>query len=164
MKSIHFKLVLFVLAATIFTSCVKEDEGIFFNEINELKVSYTEMELEILDLVNSHRESVGLKPLESLTTISSVALSHTTYMIEENQVSHDNFSERQENLVTNVHAKSVGENVAYGFNSSKAVVNAWLDSDGHRAIIENGHYTHFGISTEKNGEGRNYFTQIFIKR
>ena len=56
------------------------------------------------------------------------------------------------------------KNVAYGFNSSVGVVNAWLNSEGHRVIIENDNYTHFGISIEKNSEGRNYFTQMFIKK
>jgi len=164
MKSIQFKLIVLVLACTIFTSCVKEDDGIYFNEINEVKATYSTIELEILGLVNSHRESLGLKTLEDLDVISSVALSHTSYMAEIDKVNHDHFSERQENLILKADAISVGENVAYGYNSSKGVVEAWLKSDSHRAIIENENYTHFGISTEKNSDGRNYFTQIFIKR
>tara|TARA_R110001583_G_scaffold84281_5_gene221872 strand:+ start:29311 stop:29805 length:495 start_codon:yes stop_codon:yes gene_type:complete len=164
MKLIQFKLVVFILAITLFTSCAKEDDGIYFNEINEVKVTYSTIELEILDLVNNHRESLGLKTLEDLNIISSVALSHTSYMAEIDKVNHDYFSERQENLSLKANAKSVGENVAYGYNSSIGVVEAWLKSDAHRAIIENKNYTHFGISTEKNSDGRNYFTQIFIKR
>ena len=164
MKSIQFKLVVLVVACTVFTSCVKEDDGVYFNEINEVKATYSTIELEILDLVNNHRVSIGLKTLEGLNIISSVALSHTSYMAEINEVNHDNFSERQDNLMLKADAKSVGENVAYGYNSSKGVVGAWLKSDSHRAIIENEGYTHFGISTEKNSDGRNYFTQIFIKR
>ena len=165
MKSIQYKLVVLLLScAVFFTSCVKEDDGIYFNEINEVKVTYSTIELEILDKVNIHRESLGLKPLENLDVISSVALSHTSYMVEIDKVNHDHFLQRQENLELKADAKSVGENVAYGYNSSKGVVEAWLESDAHRAIIENDKYTHFGISTEKNSEGRNYFTQIFIKR
>ena len=61
-------------------------------------------------------------------------------------------------------AKSVGENVAYGFSSATSVVTAWIKSDEHRAIIEKESYTHFGISTEQNIEGRYFFTQIFIKQ
>lgn len=163
MKTFQFKLVLFALVCTIFTSCVKEEE-IYFNEINEEKLAYSTIELEILDLVNEHRESMGLQALGSLNIISSVALSHTAYMVEVDQVNHDHFPQRQENLAQKANAKSVGENVAYGFNSSKGVVDAWLKSEAHRAIIENSNYTHFGISTEKNIDGRNYFTQIFIKR
>ena len=102
--------------------------------------------------------------MSKLDIISYVAESHTVYMVETGLVNHDNFPERNQKLVESANAKSVGENVAYGFNSAKGVVDAWLKSDAHRAIIENEKYTHFGISTERNSEGRNYFTQIFIKR
>ncbi|AMC10029.1 hypothetical protein Lupro_01605 [Lutibacter profundi] len=165
MKTIHFKLVLIIIiSSTVLASCAKEDDGIYFNEVNEIKVSYSKIELEILDLVNKHRNSIGLESLNKLDVISSVARSHTSYMVETGNVNHFNFSKRQENLVVNANAKTVGENVAYGFNSSQGVVEAWLKSESHRALIESDSYTHFGISTEKNADGRNYFTQMFIKR
>lgn len=157
MKSIQFKLILFITVSVLLASCATDDDGIYFNELNEVKVEYSTMELEILDLVNSHRTSLGLKSLKKLDVISAVALTHTSYMVETGNVDHYNFPQRQENLVIKANAKSVGENVAYGFNSSKGVVDAWLNSDSHRAIIENEKYTHFGISTEKNSSGRNYF-------
>ena len=164
MKSLKINLLLFVFVCTLITSCSKEDDGIYFNEINEVKVAYSGMELEILDLINIHREELGLKALINLNIISSVAMSHTTYMVETSLVNHNDFAERQQNLVEKANAKSVGENVAYGFNTSNGVVNGWLNSDAHRAIIENSDYTHFGISIEQNSEGKNYFTQIFIKQ
>jgi len=164
MKSIQFKLVLFLIISTVLTSCVKEDEGIYFNELSDIKVEYSTIELEILDLVNNHRVSLGLQSLNKLDVISSVALTHTSYMVETGNVDHYDFPQRQENLVIKANAKSVGENVAYGFNSSIGVVEAWLKSDTHRSIIEDEKYTHFGISTKKNSNGRNYFTQMFIKQ
>jgi len=164
MKIFKINLVLFALVCTVFTSCSKEDDGIYFNEINDVKVDYSIMELEILDLVNVHREELGLQTLNKLNIISSIALSHSSYMVEMDKVNHDYFPERQENLAIKANAKSVGENVAYGFSSSKGVVNGWLNSDHHKAIIENKDYTHFGISIEQNSEGKNYFTQIFIKQ
>ena len=164
MKPQKLKLVLFAFLCTVLVSCSNEDDGIYFNEINEVKVEYSSMELEILDLINNHRTAIGLHTLKSMDVISSVALSHSEYMVEINEVNHDYFPERQENLVLKANAKSVGENVAYGYNTSQGVVYAWLNSDGHRAIIENKKYTHFGISIEKNSEGKNYFTQMFINQ
>jgi uncharacterized protein YkwD len=52
------------------------------------------------------------------------------------------------------------ENVAMGFNSAAAVVNAWLGSAGHRANIE-GNATRTGVSAVKSGDGVWYYTQIF---
>ncbi|WP_298262522.1 CAP domain-containing protein [uncultured Lutibacter sp.] len=74
------------------------------------------------------------------------------------------FNERQEQLPSLANAKIVGENIAYGYNTIRGVLASWLNSDSHRALIENASFTHFGISTAKNASGKNYFTQIFIKR
>ena len=107
---------------------------------------------------------MGLNSLKELSVISGVADSHTNYMITTGLVNHDNFSIRAEKLKLNASAKSVAENVAYGFATAQGVVNGWLNSEGHRKAIEDPTKTHFGISTESNSEGRNYFTQIFIQK
>ena len=57
----------------------------------------------------------------------------------------------------------MSENVAYGFTNAESVVNAWLNSEGHRHVIE-GDFTNFDISAEKDEEGKWYFTNIFIKK
>ena len=164
MKTLQFNLALFSFVCLLLTSCASEDDGIYFEKFNDTEVDYSEIELEILDLVNEYRVSKSLAPLDKMNFISTVAESHTTYMAEIGKVNHDNFTDRHQKLVKNADAKTVGENVGYGFNSAEGVVRAWLNSDTHRAIIEKKHYTHFGISTRQNNEGRNYFTQIFIER
>lgn len=167
MKPFANKLFLITAFILTFTSCTKEDTGVYFNEMNtipEVKTSYSEIEFEILETINNYRVSINLLPLERLNIISSVAFSHTDYMVKSGEVNHYNFGERQQLLVSNANAKSVGENVAYGYNSAQGVVNAWLNSDEHRALIENSAYTNVGISTEKNSENRNYFTLMFIEK
>ena len=57
-------------------------------------------------------------------------------------------------------SSSGGENVAMGFNSASAVVNAWLGSAGHRANIESS-ATRTGISAVQSKLGVWYYTQIF---
>lgn len=167
MKTPILKTLSLVLFCSILFSCSKEDDGIYFNETSEVvtaKVSYSEIETEILDLVNDHRKSMGLSTLIPLNIISSVAEGHTNYMIEIGEANHDNFAQRSQNLIDNANAKSVAENVAYGFNTAQGVVNGWLNSEDHRKIIENQSYTHFGISTDSNTNEKKYFTHIFIKR
>lgn len=166
MKTLKPLFSILVLSLLVLSSCTAEDEGIYFekSEIVEKPYTYTELEKEILILVNTHREQSGLNTLQKLDLISNVAYTHTNYMISVNDVNHDNFPVRQRNLVENAQAKAVGENVAYGFNSASGVVKAWINSDAHREILENPNYTHFGISTDSNIDGRNYFTQIFIEK
>ncbi|MFD1292207.1 CAP domain-containing protein [Lutibacter holmesii] len=168
MKLLTPKYFVALMLSFVLFSCSKDSDGIYFEGTAEIEIveniSYSALELEILSLVNAHRESIGIAPLKTLDIVSGVAESHTNYMIETGEVSHDNFSTRSEILMKNTQAKTVGENVAYGYGSAEGVVNGWLDSEGHRSVIENATYTHFGISTESNEHGRNYFTQIFIHK
>lgn len=164
MKTIFTKLAIVIFASTIFISCSPEEDGIYFNEITESKMTYSPIENEILNLINEYRKEKGLTTLSRLNLISSVAKTHTSYMVEVGKVNHDNFPIRHEQLVHNALAISVGENVAYGYSSSESVVKAWLNSPGHKKIIEDETFTHFGISTEKDANGRNYFTHIFINK
>ena len=121
------------------------------------------IEVEILELINTHRINIGLTALNNHNTIKAVAYTHTDYMVEVDNVSHDNFFQRKNSLIQNTSATKVSENVAYAFSSAESVVNAWLNSEGHRANIE-GDFTDFDISAEKNNEGKWYFTNIFIKK
>ncbi|MEZ4856156.1 MAG: CAP domain-containing protein [Gelidibacter sp.] len=121
------------------------------------------IEIEILELINNHRIEMGLNPLHNLNIIKSVAYTHTDYMVEVNSVNHDNFFQRKASLQQNAGAIAVSENVAYAYSTAQSVVNAWLNSEGHRENIE-GDYTDFDVSAEQNSEGKWYFTNIFIKR
>ncbi|MDX1829396.1 MAG: CAP domain-containing protein [Lutibacter sp.] len=167
MKPHILKLSLVVFLSFVLFSCSKEDDGIYLNQTAEVvnkNVTYSKIENDILDLVNAHRTSLGLSTLSKLDVVSGVADGHTEYMIETGTISHDNFDERAQELMDNAGAKSVAENVAYGYTTAESVVNGWLNSPEHKAIIENPNFTHFGISTEANNDGRNFFTQMFIKK
>ncbi|RLD29168.1 MAG: CAP domain-containing protein [Bacteroidetes bacterium] len=121
------------------------------------------IEIEILEIINDHRLSLGLSTLNNMGTIKAQAYGHTDYMIDRSEVSHDNFLQRKANLINSEGASRVGENVAYAYSSSESVVNAWLNSEGHRNVIE-GDYTDFDVSAEKDENGKWYFTNIFIKK
>ena len=56
--------------------------------------------------------------------------------------------------------QKAGENIAKGQKTPSAVVNAWMNSPGHRANILDPSYTKIGVGYEKNGH---YWTQMFIK-
>lgn len=164
MKHYQLKITTLLILSLLIWSCSKEEDGIYFESSNKIKVEYSKIELEILKLINDYRSTKDLPSLMKMNIISTVAKSHTNYMVEINQVNHDHFSERYEKLVTEVNAKIVGENVAYGYNSAQGVVNSWIKSTEHRALLENEKYTHFGISTEQNSKARNFFTQMFIQK
>ncbi|WP_461587864.1 CAP domain-containing protein [Winogradskyella sp.] len=164
MKTYKLLPILALVLSMGLTSCSTESVS---DDIESIEVPVApqakQIEIEIMELINAHRITSGLNPLNDHITVKAVAFTHTDYMIEENNVSHDNFFLRQQSLQDNANANIVSENVAYGFNSAEAVVNAWLNSPSHRETIE-GNFTDFDISAEQNSEGRWYFTNIFIKR
>jgi uncharacterized protein YkwD len=125
---------------------------------------YSTAELELEDAINEYRVSIGLNALETINHISYKAEEHNEYMIEQNSISHDFFSERSHNLMQVLGATKVNENVAYNYVSANSVLHAWLNSPGHKANIE-GSFTHFGVSIRQNPEtGKKYYTNIFIKK
>lgn len=158
-----------ILICLVITSCSKEDS----DEVEVAKYDINlalaqkndrQMSSEILSLINDHRVSLGLSILEIDNQYASAfAVKHTEYMIEKEQISHDNFGYRSEGIKYHDGAEVVGENVAYGYDTAEKVFEAWLKSPGHKAIIE-GIYTHTGFGVMKCDKGRSYYTQLFYKK
>ena len=154
-----------IVAVLGFTSCSTDTAA--EDAINSIEVPVApqakQIEIEIMELINAYRINEGLSALNQHNTVKAVASTHTDYMIEVNNVSHDNFFQRKQSLQVNANANIVSENVAYGFNSAESVVNAWINSPSHRDNLE-GNFTDFDVSAEQNELGKWYFTNIFIKR
>ncbi|GAA4299607.1 CAP domain-containing protein [Aestuariibaculum suncheonense] len=159
------KLPFLALLALLAFSCTTDslEDQTVGEEFSLIILEDKSIEVEILELLNEHRSSLGLSPLSDMAIVKSVAYTHTDYMVDNNEVSHANFFKRSEYLKANAGASKVSENVAYGYSSAESVVKAWLNSEGHRATIE-GDFTNFDISAEVNAEGRWYYTNIFIKK
>lgn len=124
--------------------------------------NYSNIETEIVKLINKHRLSIGLKELKINSHISEKCREHNKYMVQKKGISHDNFSSRAENIMKVLKAKKVGENVAYNYKTAADVVKGWLNSPGHKENIE-GDFTHFGIAVMSDASGNKYFTNIFAK-
>lgn len=153
-----------LLPILVLTSCSSDAESVESTAVETAKTyTHNTTELELLDLVNAYRVENGLNALQIIQHISYKSEEHNNYMIVTNTVSHDNFSSRKANLEQVVGAVRVGENVAYGFSTPQATLNAWIASEGHRVNLL-GNYTHFGLSIRENADGRKYYTNIFVKK
>ncbi len=167
MYTITKHLCLTLVCVLMFSSCATDSD---LPENTELKtadlvdyVTYSQIEIDVLEAVNDHRISKGLSSLKRVDEITFQAYDHNEYMIQQKKVSHDNFSTRYTNLVNEIGAKAVGENIAYGYRTAGAALKGWLNSEGHSENME-GDYTHFGISVAQDEDGKNYFTNIFVRR
>ena len=59
----------------------------------------------------------------------------------------------------------VGENVAYGYPTGRAVVlDGWMKSAGHRANILDGRFRKMAIAARRGDNGRWYVSQVFGRR
>lgn len=168
MKKTTQSICILMLCALFLTSCSKEslsDESDSLNQTALVKkdYDYSALEVELLEQINIYRLGNGLSELKAMDELSIEAEDHSLYMVESGKVSHDNFTERASYLMETVGAKTVSENVAYGYRTSEAVLNAWLKSKSHRKNIEASH-THFGLSIREDADGKRYFTNIFVKK
>jgi uncharacterized protein YkwD len=153
-----------LLPILVLTSCSSDAESVEGTAVETAKTyTHDATELELLDLVNAYRVENGLNALQIIQHISYKSEEHNNYMIATNTVSHDNFSSRKANLEQVVGAVRVGENVAYGFSTPQATLNAWIASEGHRVNLL-GNYTHYGLSIRENADGRKYYTNIFVRK
>jgi uncharacterized protein YkwD len=139
-----------------------ETETVVTPETVVTAYSYSAIESETLRLINEHRLSIGLKALQINNHISYKCLEHNKYMVQKNEMNHDNFSSRSENIMRLLKAQKVGENVAHKYKTAADVLQGWLNSPGHKENIE-GDYTHFGIAVTSDAAGDKYFTNIFAK-
>lgn len=166
MKNLTYFFWFMAFSMISLTSCSKENlDEIASSELaaRTPAVEYSSIELEVLDLVNAYRIDKGLTKLHFLDEGSVQAATHNEHMIDAEEVCHDFFASRYGALVKNADAKAVSENVAFGYSSAGAVVNAWIKSDGHRENME-GDHTHFGISIKEGKDGKFYFTNIFVRK
>jgi len=168
MKKITLTGIILIFCALFLTSCSKENldsELTSYDQVvtERADYSYNTIEVEILEEINIYRKALGLSELRAMAELSLESEGHNEYMIEEGVVSHDNFSLRASKIMNKVGARAVAENVGFGYRTSEAVVNAWLKSKGHRENVE-GEYSHIGISVRQDENGKNYFTNIFIKK
>ena len=159
------QILLLVLLSISLVSCSKEEMASDENNNTPVNVTYaySQEELQLFNIINDYRASKGLNRLDKIDYMSVKSEEHDHYMISKGGVSHDYFQDRYEALVKNLGAVNVSENVAYNYSTPQGVFNAWLNSAGHKANIE-GDFTHIGIATRTNSEGKKFYTNLFMKK
>lgn len=122
------------------------------------------LERDVLALVNEYRQSRKLPTLQANPAMEYQARRHSMDMATHRvPFGHQGLPFRMKYISDKVPGVTdVGENVAFGNLSAKAVVNGWLKSPDHKKNIE-GAYKFTGIGVSRNMQNQIYFTQIFAK-
>ncbi|PLT34988.1 CAP domain-containing protein [Bacillus sp. V5-8f] len=122
----------------------------------------SQYEKQVVELTNAERAKQGLKALQIDNELSKVAQVKSQDMKDKNYFDHNSptygspFDMMKKFGISYSYA---GENIAMGQKSPQEVVQAWMNSQGHRENIMNPNFTHIGVGHVASG---NYWTQMFI--
>lgn len=123
-----------------------------------------EFEQQVVTLTNQERAKAGLPELKVDLELSKVARIKSQDMKNSGYFSHDSPKYGSPfDMMRNfgIQYRAAGENIAMGQRTPQQVVNAWMNSDGHRRNIMNPQFTHIGVGYVADG---NYWTQQFISK
>lgn len=132
-------------------------------------VSIAAYQQEVLRLVNIERQKAGVAPLTMDNTALTAAAMKRAEELQElfehtRPDGSDCFTVLKEYNVPFPSELSycAGENIAYGQRTPAEVVNAWMNSEGHRKNILSPKFKQIGIGcVKRNGNGYNW-VQLFI--
>jgi uncharacterized protein YkwD len=164
MKSARYFGYILILSISIF-SCKKEDLSSKDPANGGNNSKYNVDQSLLLSLVNQVRKSgcncgVTAMPPEAPLTwndlLAQVALDHSLDMETNNYFAHNNLQGKTPGdriTAAGYHWKTFGENIAMGYGSEQAVMNGWLNSEGHCRNIMGKDFVEIGV-----GRSGNYWT------
>ena len=107
---------------------------------------------QVVQLVNQERAKAGLKPLVSDRALAAMALDKAKDMYHNRYFSHysPTYGSPFDMMSSyGIQYRYAGENIAMGQRTPQEVMNAWMNSPGHRQNILNPNYTKIGVAYYK---------------
>lgn len=125
------------------------------------------LERDVVTLTNNKRRARGCRALRRNDALDQAAQQHTDKMAARGRsgtLSHQLSGEPD--VGTRIRRagydwRGVGENVAAGQTTARAVMRSWMNSRGHRRNILNCRFRHIGVGLAYATDGRPYWTQDF---
>ena len=124
----------------------------------------TDFEGEVIRLVNDIRRQNGLTPLTENWELSRVARYKSQDMHDKNYFSHTSptYGSPFDMMKSfGISYRTAGENIAKGYRTPQAVVDGWMNSEGHRKNILSASYSKIGVGCYSSN-GVLYWSQFFI--
>ncbi|TCT18025.1 spore coat assembly protein SafA/uncharacterized YkwD family protein [Melghiribacillus thermohalophilus] len=125
------------------------------------------IERQVVDLTNEERTKRGLKPLQLDWQLARVARYKSADMRDQGYFSHQSPTYGSPFTMMknfNISYRRAAENIAAGQRTPGQVVQAWMNSSGHRQNILDPNMTHIGVGYAKGGSYGHYWTQMFIQK
>lgn len=122
----------------------------------------SEWEWEVLKIANEERAKQGKEGLSTFTSLQKAAGIRAEELTELFSHTRPDGSSCFTALADEkIRYYSAGENIAGGQSNPANVMNAWMNSEGHRANILGG-YKHLGVGHTTGGQWRNNWAQLFV--
>ncbi|MFH8342063.1 sigma-70 family RNA polymerase sigma factor [Streptomyces sp. AM6-12] len=118
---------------------------------------------QVIALVNQQRASAGCSPLTEDPQLQQAAQAHSDDMAARHFFDHvnpDGADPGQRITAAGYRWSTYGENIAMGQQTPASVMDAWMNSPGHRANILNCAFKNIGVGVHK-GTGGPWWTQDF---
>ncbi|MGN0490358.1 Ig-like domain-containing protein [Ruminococcus sp.] len=116
----------------------------------------------VLEIVNNERVKAGKKPLAAradLTEIANIRVKELTEKFSHERPDGTNVFKMA--VERGISYGSMAENIAMGQGTPESVMNAWMNSQGHRDNILSSSYTYIGIAHYKYND-TDYWVQVFL--
>ena len=126
----------------------------------------TEDEKEVFYLINEQRINAGLVALQIDSELQNVARIKAQDMVDNNYFSHTSpiYGSPFDMIKSfKISYKTAGENIA-GNSKNSGAVNAWMNSEGHKANILNNSYNYTGIGVVNSPKYGKIYVQMFMGR
>ena len=128
---------------------------------------YQSIEQQVVNLVNAERAKAGLKPLKADWELARVARFKSEDMRDNRYFDHNSpiyGTPFQMMKSFGINYRSAGENIAAGQTTAESVMQAWMNSPGHKKNILSPTFTHIGVGYAKGGSYGHYWTQQFMSK
>jgi hypothetical protein len=125
---------------------------------------------QLVRLTNVERANHGLPPLKAASELMNSSQYHSNWMATYNCFAHNCTGEPDwvARIVNAgyVNAQALGENIAAGYGSASAAVQAWMNSSGHRANMLSGAFREAGggYAYSASSKYHDYWTMDFGAR
>jgi len=118
----------------------------------------TDFDLELIQLINEYRTSLKIGELVENEHLSDVSYSHSMYMAQMKNPSHDFFSSREAEFPDRL----LGEVVTFNHNEPQSVLIAWKNSPSHNKTLLNIEYKFIGVSYAIGQNGKKYVCALLL--
>ena len=115
----------------------------------------------MIDLVNAEREEEGLDLLAQDGALMEDAAVRAQELVESFSHTRPNGEQGVAMVMDREGYLSAGENIAWGQGSPDAVMEDWMESDGHRANILREGFDSIGVGCYQAADGSLYWVQLF---